>query len=70
LLIALGCLRCLSVFRVHEFDSGDKDVQETIDRELIIRAELYSLCIRAATVFTIVVFAMLPLLYFWTEKSA
>jgi len=70
LLIALGCLRCLSVFRDHEFDSGDKDVEEAIHRELIIRAELYSLCIRDAIVFTIVVFAMLPLLYFWTEKSA
>ncbi len=41
-----------------------------IHRELIIRAELYSLCIRIAIVFTIVVFALLPLLYFWTEKAA
>jgi hypothetical protein len=68
LLIALGCLRCLSVFRAHEFD-GD-DVQAIIHRELIIRAELYSLCIRVAIVFTIVVFVMLPFLYFWTEKAA
>lgn len=31
----------------------------------------HSLCIRAAILFTIVVFALLPLLYFWTlEKAA
>ena len=70
LLIALGCLRCLSVFRAHEFDEVADHVHAIIHRELIIRAELYSLCIRIAIVFTIVVFAMLPLLYFWTEKAA
>ena len=70
LLIALGCLRCLSVFRAHEFDDVADHVDAIIHRELIIRAELYSLCIRIAIVFTIVVFAMLPLLYFWTEKAA
>jgi hypothetical protein len=69
LLIALGCLRCLSVFRAHEFDVDDR-VHAVIHRELIIRTELYSLCIRVAIVFTIVVFIMLPLLYFWTEKAA
>ncbi|HZP70134.1 MAG TPA: hypothetical protein VFB29_09340 [Pseudolabrys sp.] len=68
LLIALGCLRCLSVFRAHEFDIDDH-VQAVIHRELIIRAELYSLCIRAAIVFTIVVFVLLPLLYFWTSEK-
>ena len=40
------------------------------DRELIIHTKLYSLSIRVAIVFTIVVFIMLPLLYFWTEKAA
>jgi len=69
LLIALGCLRCLSVFRAHEFDVDDH-VHSVIHRELIIRAELYGLCIRVAIVFTIVVFVMLPLLYLWTEKAA
>jgi hypothetical protein len=70
LLIALGCLRCLSVFRAHEFDIDDH-VRDIIHRELIIRAELYSLCIRVAILFTIVVFILLPVLYFWTPgKSA
>src|SRR5262245_56797158 len=68
LLIALGCLRCLSVFRAHEFDADDH-VHAVIHRELIIRAELYGLCIRVAIVFTIVVFVMLPLLYLWTEEA-
>jgi hypothetical protein len=69
LLIALGCLRCLSVFRAHEFDVEDH-VHAVIHRELIIRAELYSHSIRVAIAFTIVVFIMLPFLYFWTEKAA
>jgi len=71
LLIALGCLRCLSVFHANEFNEGRDGINEVIHRELIIRSELYSLCIRAAIVFTIVVFMLLPLLYFWSpEKTA
>jgi hypothetical protein len=70
LLIALGCLRCLSVFRAHEFDDVGDHAHDIIHRELIIRAELYSLCIRVAILFTIVVFVLLPILYFWTEKAA
>jgi len=69
LLIALGCLRCLSVFHAHEFDSADNRMNEIIHREVIIRAELYSLCIRAAIMFTIVVFVLLPVLYFWTPEK-
>jgi hypothetical protein len=45
-------------------------VQDVIHRELIIRTELYSLCIRAAILFTMVVFAVLPLVYFWTSEKA
>ncbi|HET9715946.1 MAG TPA: hypothetical protein VFP60_07145 [Pseudolabrys sp.] len=67
LLIALGCLRCLSVFRTNEFHV-DEHLRQVIHRELIIRAELYGLCIRTALLFTIVVFLLLPVLYFWTEK--
>jgi hypothetical protein len=70
LLIALGCLRCLSVFRAHEFDAPGENIHEIIHRELIIRSELYSLCIRAAILFTIVVVILLPLLYFWSPEKA
>ncbi len=69
LLIALGCLRCLSVFRTHEFAEAEEHAQSVIHRELIIRTELYSLCIRAAIVFTIAVFATLPVLYFWSPEK-
>ena len=52
LLIALGCLRCLSVFHAHEFEAADH-VQDAIHRELIIRAELcrdplHHSCVRVA----------------------
>jgi hypothetical protein len=70
LLIALGCLRCLSVFRTHEFSDAGDNIHEIIHRELIIRSELYGFCIRAAIVFTIVVFMMLPILYFWSPETA
>ena len=70
LLIALGCLRCLSVFHAREIDTAGDRIYDVIHRELIIRSELYSLCIRAAIAFTIVVFVMLPVLYLWTEKPA
>ena len=69
LLIALGCLRCLSVFRTHEFSAADAQAQGIIRRELIIRTELYSICIRTAIVFTIIVFLTLPVLYFWTPEK-
>jgi hypothetical protein len=70
LLIALGCLRCLSVFRTHDFSGAGNQNHEIIHRELIIRSELYAACIRAAIVFTIVVFLLLPVLYFWTPEAA
>lgn len=66
LLIALGCLRCLSVFRTHEFTDAGEAAQAIIHRELIVRSELYSLCIRSAIAFTIIVFLLLPVLFFWT----
>jgi hypothetical protein len=69
LLIALGCLRCLSVFHARELTSAGNGIHAIIHRELIIRSELYSFCIRAAIVFTIVVFVLLPVLYFWSPES-
>ena len=70
LLIALGCLRCLSVFHAQELSGAGNGLHAMIHRELIIRSELYSFCIRAAIVFTIVVFVLLPVLYFWTPEKA
>jgi hypothetical protein len=65
LLIAVGCLRCLSVFHARDFFLDPERTQQMVHRELLLRRELYSLCIRASIVFTIVVFLLLPLLYVW-----
>ena len=66
LLIALGCLRCISVFQAFEVNDAGERIRELIHRELIIRSELYRLCIRSAIVFTIVVVAVLPILFFYS----
>src|SRR5215471_4043204 len=70
-LIALGCLRCISVFQPFEVGDAGEKIRELIDRELIIRSKLYRLCIRSAIIFTIVVAAVLPIPYFYSPgKSA
>jgi hypothetical protein len=65
LLIAVGCLRCLSVFHSRDFFLDPEHTRQMVHHELILRRELYSLCIRVSIVFTIVVFLLLPLLYVW-----
>ena len=65
LLIAVGCLRCLSLFRVREF-AGDSDFTAAIvEHELIIRRALYRFCMRASIFLTVLVFLLLPILFFW-----
>ncbi len=65
LLIAVGCLRCLSVFTPRQFREATVGVPKLAERELLLRRELYSLCNRAAIVFTILVFLILPALYMY-----
>jgi hypothetical protein len=65
LLIAVGCLRCLSIFTPRQFREATIGVPKLAERELILRRELYSLCNRAAIVFTILVFLILPALYLY-----
>jgi hypothetical protein len=65
LLIAIGCLRCLTVFSPRELSVGNEDRMQRIGQELLLRRELYGLCSRAAILFTVVVFITLPLLYAW-----
>lgn len=65
LLIAVGCLRCLSVFHSKEFDVPQDKLLQLAEHELILRRELFSLCIRASIIFTILVFLTLPILFFW-----
>jgi hypothetical protein len=65
LLMAVGCLRCLSVFTPRQFREATIGVGKLAERELLLRRELYSLCNRAAIIFTILVFLILPALYLY-----
>jgi hypothetical protein len=58
LLIAIGTLRCMSVFAGNEM-LGD-DLDKRIARELVIRRELFILCHRATIILTLIVFVLLP----------
>jgi len=61
LLVALGCLRCLSMFHRHQ----GLALKEMARQELIIRRELFEWCNRSAIVLTLTVFISLPLLYLY-----
>jgi hypothetical protein len=63
LLIAVGCLRCLSVFSSPM--GGDPVETVDLERELIIRQELFRICHRASIVFTLGVFISLPAMLLW-----
>jgi hypothetical protein len=68
LLIAIGCLRCLSLFHAQQFNDDEASLRATFERELIIRRELYSLCIRVSIAFTLLVFLLLPVLFLWKPE--
>ena len=63
LLLAIGCLRCLSVFAGHEIH-GD-DLEQKFARELVIRRELFILCHRTAIIVTMIVFVLLPIQFLY-----
>jgi hypothetical protein len=65
LLIAVGCLRCLSVVRTLADVDADKSAKLRVQRELIIKHELYRLCNQATIYFTIVVFISFPIMLIW-----
>jgi hypothetical protein len=65
LLIAVGCLRCLSVVRSLQSHKEGDEVKHRVQRELIIRHELYRVCNRLSIYFTILVFISLPLMLWW-----
>ena len=70
LLLSIGCLRCLAIFNSRDLRSDGSDRDEVIRHEMIIRHELYALCNRAAIVFTILVFAVLPLMFLYRPGHA
>lgn len=63
LLLAIGCLRCLSVFAGHEMHG--EDLEQKFARELVIRRELFILCHRAAIIVTLIVFVLLPIQFLY-----
>src|ERR1700733_2759654 len=65
LLVALGCLRCLSMFQ----DDLEKPAKEAARDELILRHKLFRLCNRAATLLTFLVLVSLPLLYLYVPRT-
>jgi uncharacterized membrane protein len=66
LLVALGCLRCLSMFQ-DDLDHPNKDAARD---ELIFRHKLLRLCNRATIMMTAVVLVSLPLLFFYVPQKA
>jgi hypothetical protein len=65
LLLSIGCLRCLAIFNSRDLRGNGSNRDELLRHELIIRHELYALCNRAAIVFTILVFAILPVMFLY-----
>lgn len=65
LMVALGCLRCLSTFQ-NDLENPARD--EARD-ELILRHELFKLCNRAAISLTFLVLISLPLLYLYVPAK-
>ncbi|HUC49014.1 MAG TPA: hypothetical protein VMA30_06460 [Xanthobacteraceae bacterium] len=64
LLVALGCLRCLSMFH----RETERPLQNLALTELIIRRELFKWCNFGAIMLTVLVFISLPLLYLYVPS--
>ncbi len=66
LLLAIGCLRCLNLFNLpRSVGKSSGDLNEELRHEILLRRELYILCVRAATVITICILISVPAMYFW-----
>jgi hypothetical protein len=65
LLLAIGCLRCLSVFNPHTLSGEMAGMTPRLGHELLLRRELYAFCVRAAIILTMLVVVTLPAMYFW-----
>ena len=64
LLIAVGCLRCLAVVRTLSDVNSSEPAKLRVQRELIIKHELYRLCNQATIYFTVLVFISFPVMLF------
>ena len=67
LLIAVGCLRCLSIFAGR--DLIGPDMERRLVRELMVRRELLAFCNRASIIITIIVFVLLPFQFLYSPPQ-
>jgi uncharacterized membrane protein len=67
LLIAIGCLRCLSIFGGR--DLTGPEMEQRLRRELLVRRELLALCNRASIIITIIVFVLLPFQFMYAPPE-
>jgi hypothetical protein len=66
LLLAIGCLRCLNLFNLRRLHGkATSTLNAELRHEILLRRELYILCIRATTFITICLLISLPAMYFW-----
>ncbi len=69
LLIAMGCLRCISIFGEHELNQPGRIYDEVARNELILRRQLFVFCSRATIMLTALIFVSLPILYFYVPQK-
>ena len=69
LLVAVGCLRCLSVLNTADIPGKPAEVKKRVERELLIRQELYRFCNRFTIRFTVLVFISLPIMLWWKPEK-
>jgi hypothetical protein len=69
LVVAMGCLRCISIFGEHEIHPSRRVHDEMSRNELILRRQLFIFCNRATIALTALIFISLPLLYFYVPKK-
>ena len=69
LLIAMGCLRCISIFGERELDQPGRLYTEIARNELILRRQLFIFCNRATIALTALIFISLPILYFYVPEK-
>lgn len=69
LLVAMGCLRCISIFGEHELHPSRRAHDEITRNELILRRQLFIFCNRATIALTGLIFVSLPLLYLYVPTK-
>ncbi len=69
LLVAMGCLRCISIFGEHEMRPSRREHEEMTRHELILRRQLFIFCNRATIALTALIFISLPILYFYVPNK-